>query len=71
MRGTVTDMSVNTVDGDAHVTVTISSDGLVAGQDNGLIRGGTPLVASLHLRDDGPLAGMRDAISNLIRKVGL
>ena len=71
VHGTVTDMSVSTVAGDAHVTVTIASDGLVAGQDNGLIRGGTPLVASLHLRDDGPLAGMKDAISNLMRKVGL
>ena len=71
VHGNVTDMSVNTVNGDARVTVTIASKGLVAGKDNGLIRGGTPLVASLHLRDDGPLAGMKDAMTGLIRKVGL
>ncbi len=71
IRGTVTDISVETVDGDAHITATISSDGLIAGEDNGLIRGGTPLEARLHLRDDGPLAGMRDSATDFIRKIGL
>jgi len=71
VHGTVTDISVETLDGDAHVTATVASDGLVAGDDNGLIRAGTPLEARLHLREDGPLAGMHDAMDDLLRKVGL
>ncbi len=69
--GTVTDISVTTVDGEAHVTARISSDALTEGDRNGLVRPGTPLEATLHLRDDGPLAGATDALSDLARKVGL
>lgn len=69
--GTLTDISVSTVDGDAHVTADISSDGLVEGDANGLVKSGTPLEARLHLRDDGVLAGMRDATIDFLRKIGL
>jgi len=71
VHGTVTDISVETIDGDAHVSATITSDGLVEGDDSGIMRAGTPLNARLHLRDDGPLAGMKDSVDDLIRKVGL
>lgn len=71
VKGTVKDISVETIDGAAHVTATIATDGLIEGADNGLIRAGTPLEARLHLREDGPLAGMRDAVADLVRKVGL
>lgn len=71
VHGTVTGIKVETVNGEAHVTATIATDGLIQGDDNGLIRVGTPLQARLHLRDDGPLAGMKDAIKDLIRQVGL
>lgn len=71
MPGALTDISVETVDGDAHVTADISSNGLVQGDANGLVRAGTPLEARLHLRDDGPLAGMRDAAIDFVRKIGL
>ena len=71
IHGTVTDISVMTVDGDAHITATIASDGLIDGDANGLIRAGTPLVARLHLRDDGPLAGVSDAFADFVRKIGL
>ncbi|MCB2412985.1 HlyD family efflux transporter periplasmic adaptor subunit [Demequina sp. TTPB684] len=69
--GALTDIEVITVDGYAHVTTEISSTGLVAGDANGLVRSGTPLEARLHLRDDGPLAGMRDAAVDFVRKIGL
>lgn len=71
VHGTVTDIKVQTVNGQAHVTATVATDGLIDGDDNGLIRVGTPLEARLHLRDDGPLAGMNDAITSLIRQIGL
>ncbi len=71
LQGNVTDISVETIDGEAHVTATIASDGLVQGPDNGLIQAGTPLEARLHLTEAGPLAGMRDALDDFMRKVGL
>lgn len=71
LSGTVTDISVKTVAGDAHVTAEIASDGLVEGDANGLVRAGTPLEARLQLRDDGPLAGMRDAAVDFLRKIGV
>lgn len=70
LTGAAADIEVRTVDGDAHVTVRIESDELVAGND-GLVQPGTPLDATLHLRDDGPLAGVTDAVGDLARKVGL
>lgn len=69
--GAVSDISVVTVDGDAHVTAAITSDGLIEGDANGLVRAGTPLEVRLYLREDGPLAGMGDALATLIRKIGL
>jgi biotin carboxyl carrier protein len=69
--GALTDIEVTTVDGFAHITADISSNGLIEGDANGLVRAGTPLEARLHLRDDGPLAGMRDAAVDFIRKIGL
>ena len=69
--GTVTDFEVVTVDGDAHVTARIESPALAADTANGLVRPGTPLEATLHLTDDGPLAGAVDALGDLARKVGL
>lgn len=71
LHGNVTNISVETIDGEAHVTATVASDGLVEGADNGLIQAGTPLEARLHLREDGPLAGMGDAMADFIRKIGL
>ncbi|WP_296667765.1 HlyD family efflux transporter periplasmic adaptor subunit [Demequina sp.] len=71
LAGVVSEISVETVDGDAHVTARIDSEQLVQGDANGLIAPGTPLEATLLLRDDGPLAGVTDALGDLARKVGL
>ncbi|WP_084077329.1 efflux RND transporter periplasmic adaptor subunit [Demequina sp. NBRC 110057] len=70
IAGTVSDMSVETIDGTAHVTMRVDSDALVA-EDGGLIQAGTPLNATLHLRDDGPLAGVEDALRDLADRIGL
>ncbi len=70
-QGTVSSLSVETIDGRAHVTVEIATDELVAGADNGLVQDGTPLEARLHLRQDGVFAGMRDAADDLMRKLGI
>jgi len=71
IMGSVSDITVVTVNGEAHITATIASDGLIEGDANGLVRAGTPLEVRLHLREDGPLAGMSDALETLVRKVGL
>jgi multidrug resistance efflux pump len=71
VTGTVTDITVETEDGSAHVTARIESPGFAAVQSNPLVKPGTPLDAKLELRQDGPLAGVHDAISDLARKIGL
>ncbi len=70
-QGTVSSLSVQTIDGRAHVTVEIATDELVAGADNGLVQDGTPLEARLHLRQDGVFAGMKDAADDLLRRLGI
>jgi multidrug resistance efflux pump len=71
LYGTVEEINVETVDGDAQATVRITSPDLIEGDSNGLVRPGTPLTAILHLRDDGPLAGVKDAYEDFKRKLGL
>ncbi|WP_062076981.1 HlyD family efflux transporter periplasmic adaptor subunit [Demequina globuliformis] len=71
VAGSVEDIAVETVDGEAHVTARVASDGLVMGEANNLIKPGTPLTATLHLRDDGPLAGVDDAMQDFLTKIGL
>lgn len=69
--GTVADLTVTTVDGDAHVVARVDSEALAAGDADALMQPGTPVEATLHLRDDGPLAGVTSALADLARKVGL
>lgn len=69
--GMVTDLTVETIDGQAHVTAVVRSDGLASAEPAPLIKPGTPLDASLSLRSDGPLAGLHDALSDFARKIGL
>ena len=38
---------------------------------SGLYRPGTPVVATLSLRDDGPLAGVSDSFRDFLRRMGL
>ena len=71
LSGSVEKIEVQTVSGQAQSTILVSSRGLVEGTDDGLITPGTPVTATLHLRDDGPLAGPSDAFAALLRKIGL
>ena len=69
--GKVTDLTVETVEGDAHVTAKVEAGGLVGATSDPLVKPGTPLTATLHLRNDGPLAGVHDALSDFAAKIGL
>jgi len=69
--GRVGTIAVSTVGDRAVAQVQVMSDQLVDGADGGLIQSGTPVTATVHLRDDGPLAGPVDAGKALLRKVGL
>jgi hypothetical protein len=69
--GTVEGIDVDTVDGQALSTIRIESASLAEGPASGLFQPGTPVSVSIQLRDDGPLAGVSDALHDFLRKVGL
>lgn len=71
VEGRVGEISVSTVGDRAVAQIEVTSDHLVDGGEGGLIQAGTPVTATVHLRDDGPLAGSVDAGRALLRKVGL
>jgi len=71
VKGKVDMISVETSDGAALSTVLVSSDGLSDGAFNGLVKRGTPVSATLLLRDDGVLAGVQDGVSDFLRKIGV
>lgn len=71
IAGKVVQIDVDTVAGEATAVITIDSAVLAARPIGGLHRPGTPVVATLHLRDDGPWAGVADAFGDLLRQVGL
>lgn len=71
LTGTVSKLDVQTVDGEAVATLHVDSAGLVWGDQLGLIQPGTPVTATLYLRDDGPLAGVSDKLKSFMHKVGL
>jgi multidrug resistance efflux pump len=69
--GKVAAIEVTTVDGQALSTLRIESDELAGALTAGPFQPGTPVVATLELRDDGPFAGVADAFGDLLHKVGL
>ena len=71
ISGQVSKVEVETVDGQAKATVTVTSPSLSAETANALYRPGTPVRATLHLRDDGLLAGPADAFRDFMRRLGL
>lgn len=71
LAGEVTRIEVETVEGQARSTVVVASDDLRDSPAAGLFQAGTPVSVTLRLRDDGPLAGVADAVHDLLRKVGL
>ncbi|BDZ45797.1 HlyD family efflux transporter periplasmic adaptor subunit [Naasia aerilata] len=69
--GRVEQVTVRTEDGQAQAQIKVSSDYLVQGAYNGLVTPGTPVDATLHLRQDGIFAGAIDASVGFLRQIGL
>ncbi|HET7723789.1 MAG TPA: HlyD family efflux transporter periplasmic adaptor subunit [Propionibacteriaceae bacterium] len=69
--GVVDSALVQTKDGQAVVTVRITSQSLNSRNLNLLATDGAPVSAVVRLRDEGILAGPTDAMRALLRKVGL
>jgi hypothetical protein len=71
IAGEVSEISVTTVDGQADADVTIASEDLVMGAAGGLVASGTPVTAILHLKEEGPLAGLRSAWLQFLEQIGV
>ncbi|WP_062383700.1 HlyD family efflux transporter periplasmic adaptor subunit [Demequina iriomotensis] len=71
LTGQVAAMDVEEAGDQSLVTLRVSSDDLVWGSVDELVEPGTPVLSTLHLRDDGFLAGPGDALSSLIHQIGL
>ncbi|ANP73362.1 HlyD family efflux transporter periplasmic adaptor subunit [Cryobacterium arcticum] len=71
LAGTLDTVDVQTADGQAETTARVVSSGLVDDAANGLVAPGTPVSATLELRDDGPLAGVGDGLFTFLRTIGL
>ena len=71
VQGTVQSVSVTTDNGQAKTRVTVASDSLKNPQIAELTHPGTPVAATLSLRDDGPLAGPTDGLRAFLIKIGL
>ncbi len=69
--GAVSEISVTTVDGQADVDLIISSDELQMGGAGGLINSGTPVTAIVHLKEEGPLAGVQSAFLQFLEEIGV
>ena len=71
VEGTVQSVSVTTENGQAKTRVTVASDSLKDPKIAELTHPGTPVAATLSLRDDGPLAGPTDGLRSFLIKIGL
>ncbi len=71
LTGKVSRISVKTLNGKADATVEVKSAELVDGTHDGLVAPGTPINATLHLRPDGPLGGLKESFVALLEKIGL
>ena len=72
VTGTVSQIRVTTAgNGTASAEVEVRTPQLKLGGDNGLGSPGTPVQATLRLRDDGPLGGLRVMFAQLLQKLHL
>ncbi len=71
VEGTVSTVRVDTVDGQADAEVEVVSEELATSTQGGLIAPGTPVTAIMHLRDEGPLAGLKSSVFQLLEQVGI
>ncbi|MCR6690197.1 HlyD family efflux transporter periplasmic adaptor subunit [Cellulomonas sp.] len=67
LSGHVDHVQVTTVAGQAQAVVTVVSDELVQGEQNGLVNAGTPVEARLALRNDGVVTTVSDAVTGYVR----
>jgi multidrug efflux pump subunit AcrA (membrane-fusion protein) len=71
IAGRASTVEVTTTEGKAKTTVTVTSESLVDGGHHGLMSPGTPVSASLELRNDGIFAGLSDSLFDFLRKIGV
>jgi multidrug resistance efflux pump len=71
VSGTVTTIEVATESGQAHTDVRVDSEQLKSADLGDLTKPGTPVVATLQLRDDGPLSGVSDMVFDFLQQIGL
>ena len=71
VAGQVSTIKVDTDGGNAAARIRIDSPELAEADLSTLTRTGTPVVATVRLRDDGPLAGATDAGVDFLRHIGL
>jgi multidrug resistance efflux pump len=69
--GAVSTIKVATEQGNAATKIRVDSAELADASLSTLTRSGTPVVATVRLRDDGPLAGTSDALFGFFRQIGL
>jgi multidrug resistance efflux pump len=67
VTGHVDRIEAATVAGEAQAVVTVVSDELVQGDENGLVTSGTPVDARLALRNDGVVTTVSDAVTGYVR----
>lgn len=67
----VSRIAVATDNGQARTDVRIDGDALRDADLGDLTKAGTPVIATLQLRDDGPLAGVSDLFFDFFRQIGL
>lgn len=72
VEGNVVSVKVQTDAGKAATEVRVNSDALMHDASiAALAQPGTPVTATLKLRDDGPLAGVSDLVFDFTRQIGL
>jgi hypothetical protein len=71
VTGTVSTIEVATENAQALTEVRVDSKELSNESLDTLTKTGTPVVATLQLRDDGPLAGVNDQVFDFLRQIGL
>ena len=71
VTGTVSTIEVATENAKALTEVRVDSKELSDASLDNLTKNGTPVIATLQLRDDGPLAGVNDQVFDFLRQIGL
>jgi len=71
VTGTVSTIEVATENAKALTEVRVDSKELSDASLDTLTKNGTPVIATLQLRDDGPLAGVNDQVFDFLRQIGL